>query len=166
MKEHSSVLSDYYGSGRKRDIQVKKDFDWALKIIIILRRLDGVLSHTIDSWKSFDSPDGDICFFRGVSVPAQRSLHAITASFRELQGDQKKLILLKSCYTDFSRAVSHISFQFLILGFHLKKDCTDNRGVVRTSLTPRSQGSNYPKRSNVRVYRRSMSLGYSLFVYV
>jgi hypothetical protein len=113
MKEHSSVLSHCSENGRKRHNQVKKDFDWALKIIIILRRLDEVLSHVIDSWNSFDSPDGDIGFFRGVSVPAQRSLHAIRSSFRELQGDQKKLILLKTCYTDFSRAVSHTPVQLL-----------------------------------------------------
>jgi hypothetical protein len=110
MKEHSFVLSDYSKKGRRGDLQVKKDFNWALKIIIILRRLDEVLSHIIDSWKSFDSPDGDIGFFQGVSIPAQRSLNAIRASFRELQRDQRKLFVLKSCYTDFSRAVSHIPF--------------------------------------------------------
>lgn len=112
MKNHSSALSYCSEGGTKRAVQVKKDFDWALKIIVLLRRLDEVLSHTIDSWKSFDSPDEDIGFFRGVSIPAQRSLHAIRATFRELQGDQKKLILLKSCYTDFSRAVGHIPFIF------------------------------------------------------
>jgi hypothetical protein len=108
MKEHSSALSCVPGTGERRAIQAKKDFDWALKIIVILRRLNDVLSHTIDSWKSFDSPDEDIGYFRGISVPAQRSLSAIRSSFRELHGDQKKLVLLKSCYTDFSRAASHI----------------------------------------------------------
>lgn len=123
MKEHSSALSYCSGTGRKRAVQVKKDFDWPLKIIVILRRLDEVLSHTIDSWKSFDSPDEDIGFFRGVSIPAQRSLQAIRATFRELRGDQKKLILLKSCYTDFSRAVCHIPFLF-----------PDTRLVIRRRL--------------------------------
>jgi hypothetical protein len=110
MKDHSSVLAHCSGAGKSRAVQVKKDFDWALKIIVILRRLDDVLSHTTESWKSFDSPDGDIGYFRGIAISGQRSLSAIRSSFRELQGDQKKLVLLKSCYTDFSRAVSHIPF--------------------------------------------------------
>jgi hypothetical protein len=123
MKEHSSALSCSSGTGRSRAVQVKKDFDWALKAIDILRRLDGVLSHTVESWKSFNSPDEDIGYFRGICARAQRSLRAIRSSFRELQGDQKRLALLKSCCTDFSRAVSHIPFP-----------SADNRLVIRGKL--------------------------------
>jgi hypothetical protein len=110
MKEHSPALSYCSGTGRRRAIQVKKDFDWALKIIDMLHRLDGVLSYTIESWKSFNSPDEDIGYFQDISVPARRSLLAVRSSFRELEGDQKRLALLKICCTNFSRAVSHILF--------------------------------------------------------
>ena len=97
---------------------MKEAFDWTLQTIGLLRRLDGVLSGTVEAWKSFNSPDEDIRYFReadsaAISPNARRSLHAIKAVFRQLQGNQKKIVLLlNKCCSDFSRAVSRNPFQF------------------------------------------------------
>ena len=90
---------------------MKEAFDWTLQTMGLLRRLDGVLSDTVEAWKSFNSPGGDIGYFRdtdiaAISPNARRSLHAIKAIFRQLEGNQKKMVLLNKCCSDFSRAVS------------------------------------------------------------
>jgi hypothetical protein len=95
---------------------VKADFDWARQIIDILSRLSGVLSDTVVSWESFNSPGEDIGYFRDISEPGQLSLRKIKSTFRELQGDEKRLDLLKSRCTEFSRAVSHTPFLLATVG--------------------------------------------------
>jgi hypothetical protein len=90
---------------------MKEAFDWTLQTMGLLRRLDGVLSDTVEAWKSFNFPGGDIGYFRdtdkaAISQNARRSLHAINAIFRQLEGNQKKMVLLNKCCSDFSRAVS------------------------------------------------------------
>lgn len=94
-------------------MQVKADFDWAHQISDILSQLHSVLSGTIAAWKLFNPPRediGDIGYFRGVSTNAQLSLCEIGFIFRQLQGDEKRLGLLRSRCTEFSRAVSYITF--------------------------------------------------------
>jgi hypothetical protein len=96
---------------------MKEAFDWTLQTIDLLRRLDGVLSNTVEAWKLFNSPDGDISYFRdtdaaAISPNAHRSLHAIKAIFRQLQENQKTMVLLNKCCSDFSKAVSQDPFQF------------------------------------------------------
>ena len=87
---------------------MKADFDWACQTMDILSRLHGVLSDTVASWKSFSSAEEDIDYFRGASMYTQLYLRAIGATFRELEGDEKRLDLLKSRCTEFSRVVSRI----------------------------------------------------------
>ena len=96
---------------------MKADFDWARQVTDILSRLHGVLSDTIMSWKSFSSPREDIGQFEGTSINTQLSLRAIKSIFRDLEGDEKRLDVLKSRCTQFSRAVSRISSLLLLVGF-------------------------------------------------
>jgi hypothetical protein len=107
---HSPRLSSGSGTTRERAVQVKADFDWARQAIDILSRLHGVLSDTVVSWKSFSSPGEDISYFGGTSANAQLSLHAIRSIFRDLQGDERRLDVLKNRCTAFSRAVSRMFF--------------------------------------------------------
>jgi hypothetical protein len=107
---HSPVLSSGSGTTRERAVQVKADFDWARQVTDILSRLHGVLSGTIVSWKSFNSPREDISHFGGTSTNAQLSLRAVRSKFRDLEGDEKRLDVLKSRCTAFSRAVSRMFF--------------------------------------------------------
>ena len=107
---HSPTLSPGSETTRERTIQVKADFDWASQATDVLSRLQGVLSKTIMSWKSFSSTGGDICYFEGTSLNTHLSLRSIKSIFRELEGDEKALDVLKSRCTAFSRAVSSISF--------------------------------------------------------
>jgi hypothetical protein len=99
--------------------EIKEVFNWTLKTMELLRRLDGVLSTTIEAWKSFNSPHEDIDYFRetdraAISSNARRSLHTIETIFRQLQEHQKKIFLLNTCCWDFSRAVSR-KFSYLLI---------------------------------------------------
>jgi hypothetical protein len=107
---HSPRLSSGSGTTRERDVQAKADFDWARQTTDVLSRLHGVLSDTIVSWKSFSSPGEDVSYFGGTSPNTQLSLRAIRSIFRDLQGDEKRLDVLKSRCTAFSRAVSRMFF--------------------------------------------------------
>lgn len=107
---HSPTLSSGSETTRERAVQAKADFDWARQATDLLSRLHGVLSDPIVSWKSFSSPEEDISYFRGISENAQLSLRAIKSIFRDLEGDEKRLDVLKSRCTAFSRAVSHMFF--------------------------------------------------------
>jgi hypothetical protein len=91
---------------------MKADFNWAHQTTDILSRIHGVLSDMVVSWKLFNSPGEDICYFGDTSASTQRSLRAIKSIFQELQGDEKRLDLLKCRCTEFSRAVSHILFPY------------------------------------------------------
>jgi hypothetical protein len=105
---HSPRLSSSSAITRERDVQVIADFDWAHQVTDILSRLHGILSDTIVSWKSFSSPGEDVNHFGGTSANAQLSLRAIKSIFRDLKGDEKRLDVLKSRCTEFSRAVSRM----------------------------------------------------------
>src|SRR5947207_14845000 len=112
MTEHPFTLSRRSGTA-----EIKEAFDWTLQTMDLLRRLDGVLSDTVEAWQSFNSPGEDIGYFRdtdaaAISPNARRSLHAIKATFRQLQGSQKKMASLNKCCSDFSRAVSQHTLQF------------------------------------------------------
>jgi hypothetical protein len=111
MNEHPFTLSRRSRTAGGRTVEVKEAFDWAIQTMGLLRRLDGVLSNTVEAWKSFNSPGEDIGYFRdtdraAISPNARRSLHAIKAVFRQLEGYQKKMALLNKCCSDFSNAVS------------------------------------------------------------
>jgi hypothetical protein len=115
--KHPFILSQHSGTAGERAAEVKEAFDWTLQTMGLLRRLDGLLSDTVEAWKSFSSPDEDIGCFRetdtaAISPNARRSLHAIKAIFRQLQGNQKKTVLLNKRCSDFSRAVSRNPFPF------------------------------------------------------
>jgi hypothetical protein len=85
---------------------MKESFDWALKTLELLCRLDGVLGDTVKAWESFNSPEGDIDYFSDITPSAHRSLCAIQGDFRVLEGRQRRLLLLKNNCSEFSRAVS------------------------------------------------------------
>jgi hypothetical protein len=85
-----------------------KNFDWALKTMELLRRLDGVLCSTVEVWRSFNSPDGDLNYFSDIPPRAHLSLNALQSIFQELQGSQRRLCLLKSQCLEFSEAVRQI----------------------------------------------------------
>jgi hypothetical protein len=87
---------------------VKADFDWACQTTDVLSRLYSVLSDTVVWWKSFSSPGGGISYFGGTSTNTQLSLRAIRSIFQDLEGDKKRLGVLKSRCAVFSRTVSHI----------------------------------------------------------
>lgn len=102
-----------------------KKFDWARKTTELLCQLDGVLCDTVEAWLSFNSPDGDLAYFSDISPDAQRALHSIQLTFRQLQGSQRRLLLLKNSCSEFSRAVSRISF------FSLERsERLVNRGIL------------------------------------
>ena len=111
MNKHPFTLSRRSGTARELAEEMKEAFDWTLQTMGLLRRLDGVLSDTVEAWKSFNSPDEDIGYFHdtddaAISPSARRSLHAIKAIFRQLQGYQKRMALLNKCCSDYSKAVS------------------------------------------------------------
>jgi hypothetical protein len=117
MNDHPFTLSQHSGTIGERAAEIKEAFDWTLQTMDLLRRLDGVLSDTVEAWKSFNSPDEDIGYFRNtdaaaISPNARRSLHTIKAIFRQLQCNQKRMDLLNKSCSDFSRAVSRNLFQF------------------------------------------------------
>jgi hypothetical protein len=87
-----------------------KKFDWALKTMDLLRWLYGVICETVEAWLSFNSPDGDLAYFSDICPGAQRALHNIQLTFRQIQGSQKRLLLLKNSCSEFSRAVSQLLF--------------------------------------------------------
>src|SRR5271155_3925789 len=104
MNEHPFTLSRRSGTAGERTAEMKEAFDWTLQTMGLLRRLDGVLSDTVEAWKSFNSPGEDIGYFRdtdaaAISPNARRSLHAIKAIF-QLQGSQKKMALLNKRCSD------------------------------------------------------------------
>jgi len=124
MNEHPFTLSRHSGTA-----EMKEAFDWTLQTMGLLRWLGGVLSDTVEACKSFNSSDGDVGYFRdtdaaAISPNARRSLHAIKAIFRQLQGNQKKMVLLNKCCSDFSRAVSRSPFTFAHDGLEIS--CTNN----------------------------------------
>jgi hypothetical protein len=104
-----------------------KKFEWALKAMDLLRRLDRVLSDTVEAWLSFSSPEEDLGYFSDISPSAERSLCIIQLTFRHLQGSQRRLILLNSYCAEFSRAVSQ-SLPSSPLRWHVtRKFCTHNQ---------------------------------------
>jgi hypothetical protein len=114
---------------------VKADFDWARQVSDILRRLHGVLSDTIMSWKAFSSLGEDIDQFAGTSINTRLSLRAIRSIFRDLEGDEKRLDVLKSGCSAFLRAVSRISFPSATCRLESSNSCTDIHDLVGASLT-------------------------------
>ena len=70
-------------------------FTWISQTVAVLHQIDHVLSDTVEAWRSFDSPGGDITYFRnteeshGISSYSRCSLRAIKATFRELECHQK-----------------------------------------------------------------------------
>jgi hypothetical protein len=121
MNEHPFTVSRHSGTAGERTAEMKEAFDWTLQTMGLLRRLDGVLSDTVDAWNAFSSPDEDIGYFcdtdeAAISPQARRSLHTIKAIFRQLRGNQKKMALLNKCCSDFSRGVSREFFSLLLMG--------------------------------------------------
>jgi hypothetical protein len=106
MKEHPSTLSHRSRNAQQRAAEMKESFDWAFKTMDLLERLDGVLCDTVEAWESFNSPDQDRGYFGDISPYAHRSLCAIKVIFRQLQGNQRSLSLLKNRCSKFSKAVS------------------------------------------------------------
>ncbi len=118
MEEHPSNLSRRPGIAQDRTTELKEAFDWALQILSLLRRLDGVLSATVKSWQSFASAGGDIGYFhdpgtdtsaKSKSIKARhRSLQNINATFRRLVEYQDKIAVLNKDCSDYKETVSRI----------------------------------------------------------
>jgi hypothetical protein len=104
MEEHPSNLSRRPGIAQDRTTELKEAFDWALQILSLLRRLDGVLSATVKSWQSFASAGGDIGYFHD----RHRSLQNINATFRRLVEYQDKIAVLNKDCSDYKETVSRI----------------------------------------------------------
>lgn len=105
MKEHRSTLPRSSGNARERASEIREAFDWTLKTMSLLRMLDGVLSGTIDAWKSFCSPDNDIGYFQDTDATARRSFHSIQAIFRQLQDHQRRMVVLNESCSNFSETL-------------------------------------------------------------
>jgi hypothetical protein len=116
MKDHPSDLSRRPGIAQDRTTELKEAFDWALRILNLLCRLDGVLSATVKAWQSFTSEGGDIDYFldqgvdaavKSTSVKARhRSLQNIEAKFRRLKEYQDEIAVLNRNCSDYQEAVS------------------------------------------------------------
>jgi hypothetical protein len=113
---------------------MKESFDWALKTLDIVHLLNGVLYDTVMAWKSFDSPGGDMDYFSDITPNARRSLCAIQGIFQKLEGRQRKLLLLKSNCSEFSRAVSQVPSLSPWRDLSLAGIYTDNQHIVGASL--------------------------------
>jgi len=85
---------------------MKTAFKWNSQMVTVLRRVDRVLSDTVEAWRSFDSPEGDINYFRnpegpsGISEYSRRSLNNLNAIVRELESYQKRISFLQHRCTD------------------------------------------------------------------
>jgi hypothetical protein len=115
--KHPCILSGHSGTVREQAAVIKEAFDWTLQTMALLRQLDGVLLSTVNAWESFNSHGGDIGYFNdtntsAITPRARLSLHAITATFRQLQENREKIVLLNKCCFDFSIAVSQNPFPF------------------------------------------------------
>lgn len=116
MKDHPSNLSRRPGIAQDRTTELKEAFDWALHILNLLCRLDGVLSATVKVWQSFTSEGGDIDYFfdhgvdgaaKSTSIKARhRSLQNIGAKFRRLEEYQDKIAVLNKNCSGYQGAVS------------------------------------------------------------
>jgi hypothetical protein len=96
---------------------VETAFDVNSKTIEVLGRIGGVFSDTIKAWKSFNSNNSHICFFRttedaAISSHSKRSLRAIKAIFQEMEKDHNKIMSLKRKCSEFSSTVSHKLYLF------------------------------------------------------
>jgi hypothetical protein len=96
---------------------VETAFDVNSKTIEVLGRIGGVFSDTIKAWKSFNSNNSHICFFRttedaAISSHSKRSLRAIKAIFQEMEKDHNKIMFLKQKCSEFSSTVSHKLYLF------------------------------------------------------
>ena len=49
---------------------MKEAFNWTLQTMDLLRWLNSVLLDTVEAWKSFNSPNGDIIYFRNTDAAA------------------------------------------------------------------------------------------------
>jgi hypothetical protein len=107
---------------------MKESFDWALKTLELLCRLDGVLCDTVEAWKSFNSPGGDVEYFSD-APNAYRSLCAIQGIFQQIEVRQRRLLLLKNNCSEFSRAVSQIPSLSPWTDLSLGKISTDNHHI-------------------------------------
>jgi hypothetical protein len=104
-------LSGRCGIAQEEHAEIKEAFDWTVQAMGLLRRLNDILSNTVEAWKSFSDPDGDIGYFRdtdtaSISPNARRSLHTIKAIFRQLEETQKKITNLSKCCSEFKGNVS------------------------------------------------------------
>jgi hypothetical protein len=143
MNEHQFTLSRSSGSGRGHASEISEAFNWTHQTIDLLRQLDGVLSKTVETWKSFYSPDGDIGYFHdnsaAISPHTRQSLSAIKVIFRRLQEGQQKMVLLNKCCTEFRMTVSGTPSDLLTAVCDQGTRCTNHRDVVEPSLGPGGQ---------------------------
>jgi hypothetical protein len=121
MNEHGIALSRSSGSARGRVSKISEAFEWAHQTMDLLRQLDGVLSNTVEAWKSFESLHGDMCYFRDteaatMSPHAHRSISSVRAKFRILQWNQRKMAVLNARCSNFSQMVSRIPSYLLTEG--------------------------------------------------
>lgn len=114
MKEHPSTLSRRPTIAQDRTTELKEAFDWALQILSLLRKIDGVLSATLKAWQSFTSANGDIGYFCDLDATVKsrstkargRSLRNINAEFRRLEQYQDKIAVLNKNCSDYKETVS------------------------------------------------------------
>jgi hypothetical protein len=105
------TISGRCGIAAEEDAEIKAAFDWTVQTMGVLRRIDVVLSNTIEAWKAFSASDGDITYFgpaleAGISPNARRSLHNTKTHFRQLERLQKKINHLSKCCSQFKENVS------------------------------------------------------------
>lgn len=155
MKDHPSTLSRRSGIAQDRTTELKEAFDWALQILSLLRRLDGVLSATVKAWQSFTSAGGDIGYFhdpctdatvKSQSVKARhRSLQNIHAKFRRLEEYQSKIAVLNKSCEDYQGTVSRSPPQLIELSFPNCKGSSDDWGTVEAAIESRQKRISRPK---------------------
>ena len=85
-----------------------KKFEWARKTMDLLCQLDSVLCDTVEAWLSFNSTDDDLAYFSDITPEAQRALRSIQKIFRQLQGSQRRLLLLKNYCSGFLSDVGQV----------------------------------------------------------
>ena len=105
------MLLHHFINARERATQIKK-FEWACQTISLLRRLDSALCDTIEAWLSFNSPNDNLAYFSEISPESQRALYNIQLIFQQLQGNRRRLLLLKNYCLEFLSNVSQILSTF------------------------------------------------------
>jgi hypothetical protein len=104
------TLSRGFSKNEKPVEDVKETLDWTREVIELLSKLRRRLSSLINAWKSFSSPNGDICYLVDKDllevVQARLSLRAIQERFECMQALEQNLLSLESQCQALAQSVS------------------------------------------------------------